>query len=177
MRFIFFIASIFLCGPCSTPCDPPNFEVTDSTSLSTIVQPTVTSTFEANGIGFEVPNGWAMTDTLDAGGGYYVSCEHTGEGESGMISVTRVEDKKIKLAQMMAQRIPKTSLVEKGAFKGYPSLVAQFSNDESGVKMTKTVYVFEACDAKYVFSSIGESQNEAQNQTDFQMIINSWKCR
>jgi hypothetical protein len=179
MRFLLFIASIFLCGPCSHggPGDPSNFENTDSTTLNTMRMPTVTSTFESDGIGFEVPNGWAMTDTLDAGGGYYVACERQGDNQSGMISVTRVEDKKIKLAQMMAQRVPKGCLVENAIFKGYKSLVAQFSNEDSGVKMTKTVYVFEACDAKYVFSSIGESQNEVQNQADFQAIIQSWKCR
>jgi hypothetical protein len=179
MRFLLFISSIFLCGPCSTGGPNSRFEreFADSVANSVITPPTVTSIFEANGIGFEVPNGWAMTDTLDAGGGYYVACERTGDNQSGMVSVTRVDDKKIKLEQMMAQRIPKGSLVEKGVFKGYKCLVTQFSNEESSVKMTKTVYVFEACDAKYVFSSIGESQNEAQNQTDVQAIIGSWKCR
>jgi hypothetical protein len=137
----------------------------------------VSSSFEANGIAFEVPNGWAMTDTLDAGGGYYVACERQGAGQSGMIAVTRVDDPKIKLEKMIQQRTPKGTPITKGLFKGYDAFMATCINEENGMEMTKTVYAFEACNAKYVFSCLSESQNAQQNQLDFQTIMDSWKCR
>ena len=172
---LFFAIAFSLCGSCSNT--EPQAETQVIVPKTPVVEPTVSSNFEANGIAFEVPNGWAMTDTLDAGGGYYVACERQGAGQSGMIAVTRVDDAKIKLEKMVQQRTPKGTLVEKGVFKGYQAHIARFVNEENGMIMTKTVYAFAACDAKYVFSCLSESQNEAQNEADFQIIMESWKCR
>jgi hypothetical protein len=173
--------SIFLCllfAACGSDPAPPTIPVaTDTVATPIIVPPTVSSSFEANGIGFDVPNGWAMTDTIEAGGGYYVACERIGENQSGMVAITRVDDPKLKLEKIMEQRIPKGTLVEKGFFNGNKGFVAMVTNEDSGVKMTKNLYVFQACDAKYVFSTLSETQNQVQNQADFQAIIQSWKCR
>lgn len=145
--------------------------------------------FSQDGISFNVPADWSITDREDLEGeGYYMSCEKSGSDASGLVTVTWVKDI-IPLEENAATYVNalKEDFTKRNAsFRFDPAVKATYSNNQctrinytmklSQLPQHGTINCFHLCGKTVVVIEQEADEDAEKNRAGFREIEKSFTC-
>jgi len=155
-------------------------------SHRTAAQTTLTI-FQKSGVRFTVPQGWKITDEESGEGSFYVACEKTGFGQSGLVTVVCFEEtrtldavldqyagilSKSTLLKASKLHFEKTAPATYGTYKG---LARRYTAKLLGMPHRGTMTAFHAYGLSIVVVEQEAEEDAETNAAGFRALAESFR--
>ncbi len=147
-------------------------------------------TYEKEGVSFNCPAGWYISEEEPVEeGGYYLICEKKGWDQSGIITICWFTDSIDQLAWIEAyEGEMKKNIVFKNiginftqpyesSYRGSPTLCEDYTCSLLGVEMEGDIHVFYGCNKTFLVSSQQAIEDSLKNKNGFETIEKTFGCK